>query len=380
MTDSEVIKMFCESDKTIKKIFDDRKIMYSSNYEEDIELLNDLKNMGLQTYTIYLNFLTKNNLSNLVIRNYIFQFLKTPIFCNNVILENTTNDSNEAAKFHLQKIPFVLIAAESEYPFIDFMIEKCLTNDFLKFNKIIGFYIDCKVSTNKTIFANMEKYSTIFLIENEEVKILQKNDILKKWPYQRIDTGSKNKIFRGLYLTGRPEHISDKLLLSLKNTLNLSETFDELKELYENNKILLKNQDRENSPQILIPYVFEENDEEMVLNRFVFDYYFGIDKNKQKDFILDILKKSIYLIKTHSSEMVEFFNQDTDNNYHKIEKSKNSLIKFICEYNDLEFGTDVLFIPKNIKINTDLCFEKLDEFYLQCENIINDFFEKNEKI
>lgn len=378
MTTVDIIKMFCDSDTTIKKIIDNRKLEYSSNYEEDLELLEKLKNKGLCTYTIFLNFLTKDNLASLIIRNYIFQYFKVPIFCNNVILENTTNDSIEAAKFHVQKIPFQLIAAESTIQFSEFMIEKNLYNDSLKFDKLIGFYINCKVKTDKTIFANIEKYATLFLVENDEIVILEKNDILKKWPYQRIDPGSKDKIFRGIYITGRPENITERLLNSLKDNLNLIESVEELKEAFDNNNILIKNQDRETSLQLLSPFVFEENDVEFVLNRLTIDYYFGIDKEKQRNFISDIVERSIDLIKIHSTKVVDDFNSDSENviRYHEITKENNSLIKFISDCNNLEFGTDVLFIPKNTILSTEMCFKKLDDFNKQFKSILYNFFEK----
>merc|ERR1711916_263448 len=111
--------------------------------------------------------------------------------------------------------------------------------------------------------------------------------------------------------------INKKIITSLKNVLGLKEDEDELTELFNNNNILIRNQKRETSDiSLLTTLIYPDKNVLNSLNRVIFSYYFTIDKNKQKNRLLNIVEHSIKLLKIYIEECVTAFNsKETTHNH-----------------------------------------------------------------
>jgi len=394
-----------DEDLSIKRLFENRKLNYTSNIEDDFELLKSEIPKGYLIHFIQLNFIIENNNAGILIQNFVQQYLERPMFKNNIIIENTTNDSVESYKICLQLLPYEIIVAESKIPFFNFLIENSLDKyNEVNYNQICGFYINCHIKSNMSLALALDNYLTPFIIVNDEVVILEKNPILKKWIYQYIERDSKNNVFRGIYISGDETCINKKIITSLKNVLGLKEDEDELTELFNNNNILIRNQKRETSDiSLLTTLIYPDKNVLNSLNRVIFSYYFTIDKNKQKNRLLNIVEHSIKLLKIYIEECVTAFNsKETTHNHiftdvnkevsktlsqlkkkqidkkytcYNISPRYNVLFKFICENNDIEFGSNSLCVDKNVVLDYKNCFEKLDEFYEIFSKNLDTFFE-----
>merc|ERR1711916_126679 len=86
----------------------------------------------------------------------------------------------------------------------------------------------------------------------------------------------------------------------------------------------------------------------------------GTDVNKEVSKTLSQLKK-----------------KQIDKKYtcYNISPRYNVLFKFICENNDIEFGSNSLCADKNVVLDYKNCFEKLDEFYEIFSKNLDTFFE-----
>lgn len=393
-------------DPSIERLFKEKND-YTSNIKEDYKLLLQEIPKGYFAHQFQLNFLLINNTASILIQNFIQQYLKKPMFKNNIILKNTTNDSEESAKVLLQVLPHEIITAEAEQPFFDFLIEISLDDHKeMKFNKICGFYVNCLIKSNLSMALVLDNYVTPFVIVNDDVVIIKKNNIFKKWVYQIIEKDSKDNVFRGIYITGESLHITKKLISSLKNRLQLEETEEQITEMFNNNSILINGQRRETSDNSLLTTVIYEDGKHLnSLNRIIFYYYFDIDIKKQKQYLLDIVEHSIKLLKISIEECVSSFNSKDQVNDHifknedktvntdlalfkkkSIEKkfncyriypNYNTMVKFICDNNNIEFGSNMLCVEKNTKLSYNECFNKLDEFFETFVKNVNLFFDKD---
>lgn len=399
-----LIEQISIEDRALERLFK-KKNNYTSNIIDDYDLLKQEVPKGYLTHQFQLNFLINNNSSSILIQNFIQQYLKRPMFKNNIIIKNTTNDSEESAKVLLQVLPYEIIVAESKEPFFDFLIEISLDKyQEIKYNRLCGFYLNCTIKSNSAMALVLDNYITPFIIINDEVIIVEKNKILKTWVYQLIEKDSKDNILQGIYITGEPIHITNKLIISLKEVLKLSNTEEEIKDMFNNNSILIRDQRRETSDNsLLTSIIYEHKNELNSLNRLIFYYYFTIDKEKQKKYLIDVVNHSIKLLKISIEECVNSFNSKEQNNDHifieandivsnslslfkkkqisqkyncyKIAPNYNGLFKFICDNNNIEFGSNLLCIKKNSVLSSDVCFEKLDEFYNIFFENINKFFD-----
>lgn len=403
----KVIDRLVLEDRSLERLFK-KKNKYTSNIDDDYELLKQEIPKGYLAHQIQLSFLIDQNTSSILIQNFIQQYLKKPIFKNNIIIKNTTNDSEESAKILLQVLPYEIIVAESDIPFFDFLIELSLDKyREVMYNRLAGFYLNCKIKSNSAMALVLDNYITPFIIVNDEVVIIKKNALLKKWIYQFIEKDSKDNVLRGIYIMGEPGHITKKLISSLKHVLDLEETEDEIKEMFDNNSILIRDQNRETSDNSLLTSIIYEDEKGILnsLNRVIFYYYFDISKDKQKNYLLDVINHSIKLLKISIEECVNSFNsreqshdhiftdanEDISNslslfkkkqinnkhNCYHISPNYNGLFKFICDNNDIEFGSNLLCIEKNTILSYEKCFEKLDEFYETFSENINTFFDKD---
>lgn len=399
-----LIKRLKQDDLSIERLFDSGK-KYTSNIEDDFKLLKQEIPKGYLCHQIVLNFLLPDNDSSILVQKFIQQYLKKPIFQNNIVIKNTTNDSEESVKVILQNIPYEIIVAESNIPFFDFLIEISLDKySEIKYNKIAGFYLNCVIKSNSALALSLDNYATPFIVINDEVILIKKNHILKKWIYQYIEKDSKSNVLRAIYITGNVSHINQKLISSLKEVLKLEETEEELKEMFDNNNILIRDQKRETSDNSLLTnIVFEEDGKYNSLNRIIFYYYFTIDKNKQKEYLLNVIEHSIKFLKIYIEECVNAFNSKETTHEHifkdvnqevsrnlsllkkkpmnneyscfNISPNYNGLFRFICKNNNIDFGSQLLCVKKNAILTSDKCFEKLDEFYKVFSNNVNTFFD-----
>lgn len=401
-----LIERLILEDQALERLFT-KKVKYTSNIEDDYELLKEEVPKGYLTHQFQMNFLLNDNSSSILIQNFIQQYLKKPMFKNNIIIKNTTNDSEESAKILLQVLPYEIIVAESNSSFFDYLIEISLDKyKEINYNKICGFYLNCVIKSNSAIALVLDNYITPFVIENDEVVILKKNKILKKWVYQLIEKDSKDNVLKGIFITGEPVHITKKLISSLKNKLELEESEEEIKEMFDNNSILIKDQKRESSDNsLLTSIIYEDKNKLNSLNRIIFYYYFDVDLQKQKNYLLNAVEHSIKLLKISIEECVVSFNSKEQTNDHifvdandnvasnlslfkkksiqnkyncyHISPNYNGLFKFICDNNDIEFGSNLLCIEKNSILSYEKCFNKLDEFYDTFSENINLFFDKD---
>ncbi|QKE44520.1 hypothetical protein Yalta_073 [Yalta virus] len=401
-----LIERLMLEDKALERLFK-KKANYTSNIEDDYKLLKEEVPRGYLTHQFQMNFLLNDNSSSILIQNFIQQYLKKPMFKNNIIIKNTTNDSEESVKILLQVLPYEIITAESDLSFFDFLIEISLDKyKEINYNRLCGFYLNCVIKSNSAIALVLDNYITPFIIENDEVIILKKNKLLKKWVYQLIEKDSKDNVLKGIFITGEPVHITKKLISSLKDKLHLSESEDEIKEMFDNNSILIRDQKRESSDNALLTsIIYEDKNKLNSLNRIIFYYYFDIDLKKQKEYLLNVVEHSIKLLKISIEECVVSFNAKEQTNDHifvdandnvnnnltlfkkksiknkyncyHISPNYNGLFKFICDNNDIEFGSNLLCIEKNTVLSYEKCFDKLDMFYDTFLTNINSFFDND---
>lgn len=382
-------------DSLIEEINQHKSKKYLATINDDINLLLEDENKYNLIYNNTLSFLIKKNYTSILLQNFIQYNYKLPIFQNSVILENNSNDGNESFKTLLSRLPFELIVAEDDN-FIEYLLEQSLDiYDELIINKICGFYLD--VTINKLDVAlTYYDYITPFIIEQDKVKILKKNDILKYWIFYFIEKSSRATKFKMIFLTGNVNTINNKIIQSLIETFELNESFDNLKEQFDNNNILIKNQSREKN---FTSYLTTLNHEEHTLVKLKYDLYFTIDLEKQykyhygiiaenlktlksliKETILEINeRKNSYKYQLYNEEIYMqsikiYKNYDPDKIYFKIFKKYNFLIYFICKCNNIPFGSDLLIINKNTIIQETLCMEQINIFETHILETITLFF------
>lgn len=370
---------------------------YLSTLDNDIKHLIENENKYNLIYNNCLSFLIKNNYTSILLQNFIQYNLKLPIFQNSVILENNSNDGNESFKILLSRIPFEIIIAEDD-DFINYLLEQSLDiYNELVVNKICGFYLN--VNINKIDVAlTFYDYITPFIIEQDQVKILKKNNILKYWIFYISEKSSRSINFRMIFLTGNVNTVNNKIIQSILETFDLKdETFDSLKEKFDNNNILIKNQSREKN---FTSYLTTLNYQENTIVKLNYNLYFTIDLEKQfkyhygiisenlktlrsliKETIIEINeKRNSYKYKIYNDEIymqsIKIYKTYNPNLiYYKIFSKYNFLIYFICRCNNLPFGSDLLIIDKNTLLNESLCIEQIDAFENHILDIIKLFFD-----
>jgi hypothetical protein len=382
-------------DNLIEEINLHKDKKYLATIDEDIEILLDVENKYNLIYNNSLSFLIKHNYTAILLQNFIQYNLKLPIFQNSVILENNSNDSNESFKILLSRLPFELIVAEDDN-FINYLLEQSLdVYDELVINKICGFYLN--VTINKIDVA-LTFYDHIipFIIEQDQVKILKKNDILKYWIFYFTEKSSRQTSFKMIFLTGNENSINNNIINSLIDVLDLDENFESLKEKFDNNNILIKNQNREKN---FTSYITTLNYEDYSLVKLKFDLYFTINLDKQFHYHYHIIAEMLKLLKGIIKETIIEINEKKDSykykicndeiymqsikifknyrpdlTYFKIFKKYNFLISFICKCNNIPFGSNLLILNKNTILNESVCLDQINKFETNILDIITLFF------
>lgn len=383
-------------DNLIEEINLHKSKKYLSTLDNDIKLLIENENKYNLIYNNCLSFLIKNNYTSILLQNFIQYNIKLPIFQNSVILENNSNDGNESFKILLSRIPFEIIVAEDD-DFINYLLEQSLDiYNELVVNKICGFYLN--VNINKIDVAlTLYDYITPFIIDQDQIKILKKNDILKYWIFYINEKSSRSITFQMIFLTGNVNTVNNKIIQSLLETFDLkNETFESLKEKFDNNNILIKNQSREKN---FTSYLTTLNYQENTLVKLNFNLYFTIDLDKQfkyhygiisenlknlrsliKETIIEINeKRESYKYKIYNEEIYMqsikiYKTYNPDFIYYKIFNKYNFLIYFICRCNNIPFGSDLLIINKNTILNESLCIQQIDVFENHILDTIKLFF------
>lgn len=388
-------------DKFLEEINKHEDKEYIASIDDDTDLLLEIENRYNLTYINCLSFLIKNNYTPILLQNFLQHNYKIPIFQNSVILENNSNDSNESFKLVLSRLPFELIIAEVDN-YSDYLIEQ--SSDIYEemiINKVCGFYLDVLINKNDMALT-LYDYITPFIIENDKIKIIKKNDILKYWIFYKTEISSRNTIFKMIFISGNTSTVTNSIINSLIETLNLrNETFDSLKEKFENNNILINNQNRE---KFFTSYLTTLNFNENSIVKLNYNLYFTLDIKKQHEYHVNIILENLKMLEALVSETIVEINErresykfriyndeiymktikifkryNPDVIYFRIEKKYNFLFYFICRCNNIPFGSDLLMLKKNTILQESLCIQHLQTFEKKVISIINNFFKFNFK-
>lgn len=387
-------------------INDKKKIVSCLDDAHKRELLKKAIKKGLCIYPLEVAFKSENNSVSILIRKFILENLFKPIFNNNIILENTFNVGHESVKLNLSSLPFELVISQTNEDLFSFIAERSRDNfDEINYKTIFGFYYEIESDTEKGFYALLHDHYTPFIIENDNVILIEKTETAKYCISQVVEKNATVFSLRSIFISGHPDDITPGVIKSLKKELDLQETEDQIQELFTNNNILVRNQNRELfDTRFLMPLILkDENDDLISINNISFPFFFKQNTDKQKKFLFDIISNVVKFLKIEIDKCVFAFNENelsdiyseaekdlkTSCNmakwgslskkyrYYKINPKYNHIFDHICTCNDLDFGSKLLCIAEGIKLDDIKAKQKLDDFQKDFENSIEMFFKNN---
>lgn len=389
-----------------KKLFNNKDNLYVHNLVTNNLLLEENKDFLIQPFK--LSFLIENNTTGMILQNFIQRFFEKPWYSNNIIIENNSNVVDEQIKVNLSRVPFQSLVAESEYPFIDFITEISLREWIEKnYNIIHGFYLNIDIMPKIATGLVYYNYITPFIIKNDKIIILKKNEILKKSLFAVIHPLPRKTTITGLFISGPTNIINDQLIIILKSALNIKQSEEELKKMFDNNETFIRGQNRSPTFSTILSNIKPEiENKNYLITNIITEIYYTISLEKQKEFLLDLFNNSFKLIKIVINDIIEAINENKKSQYfeksnsHKLSISRNNILKkinqsnnyyyiknkdnylfdFICKNNDIIFGTNVLIIDSKKKLNLNKCFSTIDEYHKKMELVINEFFKEIENV
>lgn len=361
------------------------------------------------TFREYLSLKINKNLSVTTLQNVIQYYYRKPLFINTVILENNTNKISEMFQSELSHIPFEIIVSEHDSSYIDFISERVIEDrrEELLHKTICGFYINVNIPADKKRFLTLYDFITPFIVKNNEIIIIEKNPILKYWAFFILEESTRPCVFKTISISGDPiEETNDALFASLKNTLDMGSTTEEtIKRYFKNNYPRIITQRRESTFSSLLTSLVYKNKQDVknVICNIIFDLYFTIDIEKQKEFLVSFFKQTIHSLKLLVSDYVSDFNTisssttripynfvkcnddiktlatkmdkkySDEHDYYTI-KTPLNIFRYICQTNGVFFGTNLLSIEKHKVLEDEKYINELNELENKLVQVIEDYF------
>lgn len=402
-----VYERILTSDPILKDILEEN-LEYNTDLIEKEGILLSKEHKYSLVFPTNINFKVDYDLP-ILLQNFLQDMFKIPTFNNMIMFENISTETDESFRIILSKIPFEIITAEHKN-FFDFIIEKSIDfYDEYVYKNIAGFYInvDFKSIENSEILT-LYQYITPFKInKNQEIEILKKNEFLKYNVFYMLEKSLKPITFKMIFLQGKNITTESNFIDSLIEKFKLNYKKEEIIERIENNNILIKNQDREKSfDSFFSTFNYKnKNEQNNYLCKINFHLYITLDLDEQKNYMKNIFNEILNLLeKTIMDTVFEFNNNtlpihkailvnedifmesikikknfDQTYNYYQINQKYNNIFRYISKKNNIEFGSELLCIKKNIELSEKKCFEEIKKFKIKINHIIDKVFDNEYK-
>lgn len=352
------------------------------SYINDSEIKNIiLENSDIREYTDIVKFKTKKSSFYLMLSKMLAQNLK-PNFKNCFILKNDSKHTYEAIKICLKNLDFRFIAAEMEN--FSFMESLDLT---------LGFYLNIKSNIHNLELKNLtfEHIHPFYIDDNNKVHKLEQSKCFKFMTLclsRIIETNIQMIFFTG----DKYIEYNEELVESFRKEFNISPEIPFEQNVFTNNQTLVKNEKREIGENIL--KVMNDPVEDTTTLNFTMFWNFDINLEKQYQYYIDLIDKTIDVIKEEANFSIESINSpnnlsedivdkiiiekerlklDIKNvkkfRYIPVEKARTSLIDFIADKNNIDFGSDILILEKDKNLDYDICEKEIND--------CNDFIKKS---